>query len=148
MGSPAPASRQRTLADGVDLSEISTARPPNPEMHRITVADALELGRPLVVTFATPGFCQTRFCGPVLEQVVTPLSERYDGRVTFVHIEPFDLARLHDESTFVTVPAMEEWGLSTEPWVFVVDAQGLVAAKFEGIVSQQEIVEVLERLGL
>ena len=27
-------------------------------------------------------------------------------------------------------------------------AQGLVAAKFEGVVSQEEIAEVLERLGL
>lgn len=148
VGEPAPPTQQRTLAGGVDIAELSTAQPPNPEMHRLTIADALELDRPLVVTFATPAFCQTRFCGPVLEQVVTPLSERYDGRVEFVHIEPFDLARVRDESAFVPVPAMAEWGLSTEPWVFVVDAQGLVAAKFEGVVSQEEIVEVLERLGL
>lgn len=147
VGQPAPATRQPTLADGVEIEELSTAQPPNPEMHRLTIADALKLDRPLVVTFATPAFCQTRFCGPVLEQVVAPLAERYDGQAAFVHIEPFDLARLRDEGTFAPVPAMEEWGLSTEPWVFVVDAQGLVAAKFEGVVSQQEIVEVLERLG-
>ena len=148
VGEPAPATRQRTLADGVGIDELSTAQPPNPQMHRLTIADALELAQPLVVTFATPAFCQTRFCGPVLERVVTPLAERYEGRASFVHIEPFDLARLRDEGAIAPVPAMEEWGLSTEPWVFVVDAQGLVAAKFEGVVSQQEIVEVLERLGL
>ncbi len=148
VGDPAPATRQRTLTGGVDIAELSTAQPPNPEMHRLTIADALELDRPLVVTFATPAFCRTRFCGPVLEQVVTPLSERYAGRVEFLHIEPFDPARLRDDGAFAAVPAMQEWGLSTEPWVFVVDAQGLVAAKFEGVVSQQEIVEVLERLGL
>jgi len=148
VGEPAPATRQPTLADGVDIDELSTAQPPNPEMHRLAIADALALDQPLVVTFATPAFCQTRFCGPVLEQVVTPLAERYDGQAVFVHIEPFDLAGLRTEGTFAPVPAMEEWGLSTEPWVFVVDAQGLVAAKFEGVVSQEEIAEVLERLGL
>ena len=42
---------------------------------------------------------------------------------------------------------MEEWGLSTEPWVFVVDAEGRVAAKFEGVLSEEELVEVLDRLG-
>ncbi len=147
VGDPAPMTRQPVLADGRDIASLSTAQPPNPEMHELTVAEALELGRPVVVAFATPAFCRTRYCGPVLEQVVTPLAERYAGRVEFVHIEPYDLERLRSESVFATVPAMEEWGLGTEPWVFVVDAGGRIAAKFEGVLSQEELEEVLDRLG-
>lgn len=147
LGEPAPATRQRTLADGFDIDALSSAQPPNPEMHALTVAEALTLGRPLVIAFATPAFCRTRFCGPVLGQVVVPLAERYAGRVEFLHIEPYELERLRGEGVFVPVPAMEEWGLSTEPWVFVVDADGRVAAKFEGVVSQEELIEVLDRLG-
>src|SRR3970282_354931 len=32
----------------------------------------------------------------------------------------------------ILVPAVEEWGIPSEPYVFVVDADGDVAAKFEG----------------
>lgn len=147
IGDPAPATRQPVLADGHDIASLSTAEPPNPEMHEQTIEEALALGRPVVVAFVTPAFCRTRYCGPVLEQVVTPLHERYAGRVEFVHIEPYDLERLRSESAFVAVPAMEEWGLSTEPWVFVVDREGRVAAKFEGVLSEGELEEVLVRLG-
>ena len=147
VGDPAPRTRQPVLADGRDIASLSTAQPPNPGMHELTVAEALALGRPVVVAFVTPAFCRTRYCGPVLEQVVTPLAERYAGRVEFVHIEPYDLDRLRAEGAFVTVPAMEEWGLSTEPWVFVVDAEGRIAAKFEGVLSEEELEEVLAGLG-
>ena len=147
IGDEAPRTRQPVLADGYDIAALSTAQPPNPAMHERTVAEALALGRPVVVAFATPAFCRTRYCGPVLEQVVVPVAERYGGRVEFVHIEPYDLGRLRSEGVFATVPAMEEWGLATEPWVFVVDAAGRIAASFEGVVSQEELEEVLARLG-
>jgi hypothetical protein len=34
---------------------------------------------------------------------------------------------------------MRQWGLSTEPWVFLVGADGHVKAKFEGSVSEAEL---------
>jgi len=41
-----------------------------------------------------------------------------------------------------------DFKLETEPWVFVADAQGILRAKFEGIVSEDElkaaILSVLE----
>ncbi|HEX2076803.1 MAG TPA: hypothetical protein VHG08_03815, partial [Longimicrobium sp.] len=33
----------------------------------------------------------------------------------------------------------EQWGLPTEPYVFVVDSSGNVTAKFEGIASAEEL---------
>ena len=32
-----------------------------------------------------------------------------------------------------------EWNLEIEPWVFVVDASGRVAARFEGLVGAAEL---------
>ena len=37
------------------------------------------------------------------------------------------------------VPAVEEWGLPTEPWVFIVDSNGLISAKFEQFTTAGEI---------
>ena len=142
LGEPAPASTQLVLRDVADVTEIDTSSPPMPELHDVTVAEALEGGRPLVVAFATPAFCLTRFCGPVIDEVVRPLYERYGDRAQFIHIEPYDVAEARTGRLLI-VPAMEEWRLSTEPWVFVIDASGRVAAKFEGITSAEEVAASL-----
>ena len=138
IGEQVPRSTQTVLRDVDDISEIDTSNPRNPGMHTLTVAEALDTGRPVVIVFATPAFCQTRFCGPVIDEVVRPLSERYSNRVEFVHIEPWDLAEAR-EGRLVPVPVMVEWQLPTEPWVFVVDGSGRVAAKFEGLMSFAEV---------
>ena len=145
IGDPAPRTTQLTLRDVDDVREIDSSIEPNPALHELTVAEALDSGRPTVVTFATPAFCQTRFCGPVVEQVVTPIWQRHGDRVHVLHIEPFDLAEAR-AGRLVPVPAMAEWGLQSEPWIFVIDADGRVAAKFEGIMSIDEVSAVLDRL--
>lgn len=145
LGEPVPASVQLTLDDIDDITVIDSADPPLPEFHDITVADALEEGRPLVVAFATVAFCQTRFCGPVVEGVLSPLAERYDDQVEFIVIEPFDLVEARS-GNLVEMPEMAEWGLTSEPWVFVVDAEGRVAAKFQGITSEAEVGASIEQL--
>lgn len=145
IGDPAPRTVQLTLRDVDDVREIDSSIEPNPALHELTVAEALDSGRPAVVAFATPAFCQTRFCGPVVDQVVAPLQERYGDRVHVLHIEPFDLAEVR-AGRAVPVPAMAEWGLQSEPWVFVIDADGRVAAKFEGIMSFDEVSAVLDQL--
>lgn len=145
VGEPVPRSRQLTLADVRDIREIDSTLPPNPQLHDITVADALETGRPVVIAFATPAFCVTRFCGPIVERVLLPLSEQFAGRAEFLHIEPFVISEAREgrlEGTETTA----EWQLRSDPWIFVVDAQGVMFAKFEGIVEQEEVAEALERL--
>jgi hypothetical protein len=112
-------------------------------MHDLTVAAALDAGRPMLVVFGTPAFCQTRFCGPVIDRIARPLLERYGSEAAFIHIEPFDLAEARDAGRLVVLPVMAEWGLTTEPWIFIVDRDGRVSAKFEGIMSLAEVEAAL-----
>jgi hypothetical protein len=144
IGEAVPASEQLTVAHVDDIALVDTSPVPNPALHDQTVAEALANGRPSVIAFATPLFCRTRFCGPVVEQVVTPVWRQYEDRVNVMAIEPFDVA-LARENTIVLVPAMLEWGLQTEPWIFVVGADGRVVAKFEGIMSLDEVSAAVER---
>jgi hypothetical protein len=123
---------------------IDSSTPPRPELHQLTVAEAIANGRPSVVAFATPAFCQTRFCGPVVDAVVMPLYERYGDRVNFLHIEPYQLEEAR-KGRLVVIPEMQEWGLPSEPWIFVLDATGHVIAKFEGIMSKEEVEPALQR---
>lgn len=141
-GERIPATRQTILSDVDDLTAIDTSYEPDPALHERTVADALTTGRPLVIAFATPAFCETRFCGPVMEEVIQPLHAELGDRIEFIHIEPFDLEKARN-GQLAPVPAMAEWGLSTEPWVFVVNGDGTVAARFEGVVTRDELEPVL-----
>ena len=143
VGDPAPPSRQATLATTRSIEDIDTSFPPRPQMHDITIEDALKTGRPMVVAFATPAFCKSRTCGPVMDTVMDPLYAKYRDRATFIHVEPYELLQLRTANQEEPVPAMRDWGLNTEPWVFVVDRGGRVAGKFEGIMSIDEVEQSL-----
>jgi len=143
IGEPAPASVQATLPFVGSIEEIDSSSPPRPHMHDVTIADAIASGRPAVVAFATPAFCRTRTCAPLMDTVMDPLFDEYGGRAAFIHVEPYSLPELRQANVQNPVPAVREWRLETEPWIFVVDSQGNVAAKFEGIVAVDEVEAAL-----
>ena len=137
-----PAIRSDTpTADDVsgDLAQISTDESPDPSMYEVSIADAVEAGEPFVVTFATPKLCTSRVCGPTLETVKAVKADYPDLR--FIHVEPYDL---DDQTQLTTMPWVDEWGLPSEPWVFVVDADGNVTAKFEVIPGEDELRNAVE----
>jgi hypothetical protein len=43
-------------------------------------------------------------------------------------------------------PTVEEWRLITEPWIFIVDGQGIIRAKFEGLVTARELESALQQV--
>ena len=144
IGEPAVSSDTPTADDvGGDLSQISTDESPDPSMYEISVAEAIDAGEPFVVTFATPKLCTSRVCGPTLDTVKAVKADYPDLR--FIHVEPYDL---DDQSELKTMPWVDEWGLPSEPWVFVVDGEGNVAAKFEVIPGEDELrAEIDEVVG-
>jgi len=148
VGDPAPPTKNLTLQLEPNVRKISTDEEPDPAFYQMNVAQALQAGRPFVVVFATPAFCQTQFCGPVVENVREVKAE-FAADVNFIHIEPYGL---DDEGQLLTaagggpvvVQAMDDWHLQTEPWVFVVDADGGIAARFEGAASPEELRAAIE----
>jgi hypothetical protein len=108
-------------------------------MHTSTIADAIAAGRPALVLFAVPGFCESRLCGPELD-IMRRLRHKYAEQAEFIHVEfyqnPGSPAR-------TPVAAVAEWGLRSEPWFFAIDKSGNVAAKFEGPTSLAELDEAL-----
>lgn len=151
IGAPAPRSANKTAGDAANLSEITSDTTPDADLYRKTVADALDEGRPLLVAFATPAYCRTATCGPQLNAVKN-LKNRYAERASFIHVEVYDNPaeiRQSGISAARTSPIVEEWGLPSEPWTFVIDADGAIAAKYEGFADENEldaaIREVLSR---
>ncbi len=138
-GSAVPATIQPIMDEQNSIESLSSANPANPEMHQISIRDALELGKPVIVSFVTPSFCQTKLCGPVLEEAINPNYDQFNGEVIFIHVEPYDLDRLKGGEGLYLVPAMAEWGLTSEPWVFVIDTEGKVRVGLEGITDAEEL---------
>ena len=151
IGAPAPRSENKTAADASDLAEITSDASPDADLYQKTVADALDENRPLVVVFATPAYCRTATCGPQLDALKT-LKNRHAERASFIHIEVYDNpAEIRESglSAARAAPVVAEWNLPSEPWTFVIDANGAIAAKYEGFADEREldaaIVKVLER---
>ena len=138
VGEPAPQSETFTIHDHA-IEEITSDDDPDPSLYQMTIAEAVTSGRPSVIAFATPRFCQTAICGPTLERIIEIKADFPD--VNFIHVEVF--TNLDDPENIEIVPAVTEWGLPTEPWVFVVDAAGIVVARFEGVVDPAEIAAAL-----
>jgi hypothetical protein len=148
VGDQVPATDNPTVETEPEIRQLTTDDEPDLDFYQLTVADALEQEKPFVVVFATPLFCTTQFCGPVLDNVKAVKPE-FEDQVNFIHIEPY---ALDDEGQLMastgggpqTAPATDAWHLISEPWVFIVDADGRVAARFESAVSQEEVRQALE----
>lgn len=144
-GEPALHSETRIGADFDDLSLITSDPDPDPEMYSMSVAEAVSNGRPSVLVFATPAFCTTQSCGPMLDQV-KDLRPDYPT-IDFVHIEIYDDLQVDNREDLVFVDAVLDWQLPSEPWVYIIDGEGLVVAAFEGAVNDDELAVVLDGFG-
>lgn len=144
IGDPAPQSETLTGVTADEIAAISTDFEPDSSFYDLTIAEAVTNGTPSVVAFVTPAFCQTALCGPTLETVKAATAGRAD--IDVLHVEPFDL-ELAPLGDLTPIPAMAEWGLVTEPWVFVMDGNGTVTASFEGIIGQAELESAIAALG-
>jgi hypothetical protein len=136
VGDAAIASETPTLATtGGDTSTLTTRTPPDEDLLRYSIAGSLKAKAPFVVTFATPKFCASRTCGPVVD-VVEEVARRLDGEnVRFIHVEVYE----DNDPAKGFNPWLQEWKLPTEPWTFLVGADGRIAARFEGTVSVNEL---------
>jgi hypothetical protein len=138
VGDRAFPSKTPTLADA-PADKLTTRTPPDTELLRVSVADALARREPFVVVFATPKFCQSRTCGPVVD-VVDAVRRRVSG-VGFIHVEIYE----ENNPALGVNRWVREWKLPTEPWVFLVGPDGRIEAKFEGAVSERELEAAVRR---
>ena len=97
-----------------------------------------------VVIFATPAYCTSAACGPMMRQT-KEIADRYP-EVDWIHVEVYQ--GFNDEGFAPDVahlaPAVVEFGLPSEPWIFVIDEQGTVMARIEGVLGDGELESLLE----
>jgi len=117
---------------------------PDPELHRMSIADAMEEGRPALVVFSTPVYCVSRFCGPVTD-MVQELANRYEGTAEFIHVEVWK-----DFEANVANDAANEWlnrsGTLNEPWLFLIGPDGKILARWDNLFRAEEVEPALDAL--
>ena len=140
LGSTAPASVTHKASDVEDISHITSSPDPDRDLYELSIHEALEQNKPLVVVFATPAFCASATCGPQVGEL-TKVKQRVGGRANYIHIEVYENPHLigGQRPAGGLIAAVDEWGLPTEPWTFIVDSHGLVQVKFEQFTTADEI---------
>jgi len=148
VGELAPASVSRTIADVDDVANLTTGAEVDRALYELTIADAVETGRPTMVVFASPGFCTNALCGPQVE-VMSELRTRYPAVANYIHVDLFENPvelRSGGLERAIRSPLFDEWGLRTDEWTFLLDAEGLVTHRFEAFVPIEELEPALTSL--
>ena len=143
-GSRALPSDSKTSADVDSLSQLTTGSDPDADLYRISIADALESGLPAVVVMASPAFCISAVCGPQVE-VLSELKDEFAGQANFIHVDFYDNPAdiQGDLSRAVVSPTVREWNLPSPEWTFVIDRDGVIADRFEGFATLEELRQSL-----
>lgn len=145
VGDPAPKIHTPTADDvGGDLTKIDTRRPSD-DMHDVDFADALGK-EPVVLLFATPALCQSRVCGPVVDIAEEVKNNRPDD-AAFIHMEIYEDNQPDAEQPDNNARSqVTDFGLQSEPWLFVIGSDGKVSTRIEGAFSEDELNAALNKV--
>lgn len=128
-GERAPVIHTPTAQDvGGDLSKITTRTPPDTQ-NKVDYAEAIGK-EPIVLLFATPEFCQSRVCGPVVD-VAEQVKQEYGDEAAFIHMEIYN----ENDPAKGVRPQVRAFHLPSEPYLFAIDRDGVVRDAIEGAVG-------------
>jgi hypothetical protein len=147
VGDKAPPSKTPTG----DPAKISTDSHPEPAFYTTSVDAALAAHKPFVLAFATPKFCTSGQCGPTLDRL-KPFVARYPT-VTFINVEPYvlkdeggQLQPVLTQNNLTPAQPTIDWGLLSEPWIYVVDRDGIVRGSFGLIFGDAELGAAIDQV--
>jgi hypothetical protein len=150
-GDPAPRTENLTIDSNVRKGAIDSRADgggeiPDPDLHRWTVADAIDEGRPALVLIGTPAYCTSRFCGPEVDELQR-LADAYPDKAVYIHIEVWKNYRAQPQ---VINEGAADWLLRddnmTEPWLYLIGADGIIVDRWGSLFDATEVAAALEAL--
>jgi hypothetical protein len=124
---------------GGDLAALTTRIPPD-TLNKVDYAEVLGK-EPILLLFATPQFCQSRVCGPVVD-VAQQAQHKYEGKANFIHMEIYN----ENEPSQHVRPQVRKFHLPTEPWLFAINREGVVSAVVEGAFGTKLMDKTVEKV--
>lgn len=139
VGQKAPLIHTPTAQDAQgDVSKITTRIPPDTQ-NKVDYADALGK-EPIVLLFATPQFCQSRVCGPVVD-VAEQAKHEFGDKAAFIHMEIYN----ENDPAKQVRPQVRAFHLPSEPWLFTIDRKGVVKDAVEGAFGLKLMHQAVEK---
>jgi hypothetical protein len=139
LNTPIPAVGQRppdiatdTLASEQGKLSLVTTRKPPENMHSASLNQVLGK-RPIALTFSTPELCHSRVCGPVTD-IMVYLQHQFGRQMVFLHQEVY----VDNNPTKGLRRPLIDFHLQTEPWLFTINRQGVIAARLDGVFGLNE----------
>lgn len=138
-GERAPLIHTPTAQDvGGDLSKITTRTPPDSQ-NKVDYAEGLGK-EPIVLLFATPKFCQSRVCGPVVD-VAEQVKSEYGDEAAFIHMEIYN----ENDPGLGPRPQVRAFHLPSEPYLFTIDRRGVIRDAIEGAFGLELMHEAVDK---
>jgi uncharacterized MAPEG superfamily protein len=138
VGEHAPKVETDTMADARgNVANIDTRIPPD-DMHKVSFSDVVGK-KPVALLFATPQLCQSRVCGPVTD-IAVQMEAKYGRRMAFIHQEVY---KDNNPRRGLREPLIR-FHLRTEPWLFVVNRQGIITARLEGSIGVRAFEQAIK----
>ncbi len=132
-----------TDPEAVDSRAQDGAKVPDPELHRDTIAGALDAHRPILALFATPVWCESQLCGPTTD-ALEKLSKIGPQDAAYIHIEIY---KNHAKNQINEAAA--QWLLRnndlTEPWLFLIGRDGTILDRWGPLFDPREVLAELEK---
>lgn len=138
VGQRPPSIPTDTLASVHGDKSLLTTRVPPEQMQSVSFDQ--ELGkRPIALLFSTPQLCTSRVCGPVTD-IAVQLQHEFGNKVTFIHEEVY----VDNQPKKGLRPQLKAFHLETEPWLFTINRQGVIAARLEGAFGVNEFRQAVQ----
>lgn len=143
-GDALPAMVTPTTEDHRDVDPICT-QTPECQLHAVSLDAALGDDLPVAYLVATPKFCQTGSCGPVLD-VLEEVAADYDGKVTFIHQEVYQSAdeAAEDGANAEVTDPLKEMNMISEPVLYITASDGVLAYRFDTVYDGTELRAALD----
>ena len=139
VGDQAPKIHTLTADDVGDIGQIDTRVPPS-SMHDVDFADVVGK-KPVVLLFATPALCTSRVCGPVVD-VAEQVKRETGDKAAFIYQEIY----VDNDPNKGPRPQVQAYNLHSEPWLFVIGADGRIDTRIEGAFSVSELQNAVDRV--
>jgi hypothetical protein len=146
LGSFVPGGATPTMRDAHSLMHhISSDPEPLTAFYTWSLDEALAQHQPIVFVLDSYAFRPNAACGGVLG-ILHEVFIDYPGLVV-IHAEPWHMTPGPDGMLGLDPPGgpavltdtARLWGVSEPPWVFVIDGDGRMHAKFRGVVGSDEL---------
>lgn len=143
-GDALPAMVTPTTEDGQGVDPICT-QTPECHLHAVSLDDALGEGRPVAYLVATPKFCQTGSCGPVLD-VLEQVTGDYTDKVTFIHQEVYQSAKeaAEDGANAELTAPLRQMNMISEPVLYITGSDGVLAYRLDTVYDEAELRAALD----